>query len=125
MVVQRGYEVYDFAEVPFAEQVRLIRGARHVLGPDGSAFLTTFLGRPGLHTSKFSQPFVEEIVGYAHVSEALQQHLAVLVGDLETEHPRYKRMSDYSIDLAQLVSHLDDVDRQLAASSAPATDPVG
>jgi hypothetical protein len=106
---RHGFEVFDFGDLRFVEQVRLIRGAKHVLGPDGSATLMTFLAGPGLRISKLSQPFIEEVEGYAHVSEALRQDLTVIVGDLETEHPRYPWMSDYSIDTDALASYLEGV----------------
>ena len=117
MVVRRGYEVHDFAEVPFVEQIRLIRGARHVLGPEESAFLMTFLGRPGLRISKLSPPVLDEVEGYVQICTAQDQDCTVFVGTLEKENLRFPNMSDYSIDPEQLARYLDGVDRELDAMS--------
>ena len=114
-VAARGYHIVDFAQVPFVEQVRLIRGARHVLGPDGSASLTTFLGRQGLRIGKLAPPFLDVFEGYVQICAAMGQDLTVLTGTLEERNARFHHMSDYSIDPQELAAYLDDVDRELEA----------
>ncbi|CAN5709867.1 hypothetical protein BH23CHL8_BH23CHL8_14630 [soil metagenome] len=122
---QHGFEPIDFGDIPFREQVRLIRGAEQVIGQDGSAMLMTILGRPGLRIGGFSQPQLEEWEWYTDASAALGQEVTVLLGDLVEEHPQYGWMSDYEVDPQQVAAYLAGVesgeDTALPEVAGPAT----
>lgn len=103
----KGFAPYDFGELPFDEQFRLIRGADHVIGQNGSAMLITLLGRPGLRIGGLAQPYLREWEWYSDACQALGQQLEIVVGRITHEHPAYVWMSDYEIDLADLDAYLE------------------
>ena len=47
-LVEAGFVAHDFGNLPFVEQIRLVRGASWIIAPSGSAFLMAVFGRPGL-----------------------------------------------------------------------------
>jgi hypothetical protein len=104
---RHGFHAVDFADLPFGEQLRYIRGADHVVGQDGSALLMTLFGRQGLRIAGLAQPQIEEWEWYADASAAIGQDLTLIRGSLAARHPDYEWKSDYSIDTGALASYLE------------------
>ena len=112
---EAGFEAIEFGSLPFAEQVRLVRGASWIVGPSGSALLTAIFGRPGLRVGALMPPFLRDVGWLAQASRPLGIELTAIVGEVADEHPTYRWMSDYRIDPAELAAYLDSVPEPPAA----------
>lgn len=97
-----GFEILNFGELSFREQLELVRGADIVVGPDGSSTFITFFARPGTRIGMLTNAFAEDNEWYALVCQALGQTLLILTGAVREEHPEYRDFSDYRIDVGQL-----------------------
>lgn len=106
LLAGHGFVTYDFADLGFREQVRLVRGADHVVAAGGSSSLTTIFGRPGLRVAVLAPPHYSDTGWLTQACRALGHELTVLVGSLANEHPSYRWMSDYEIDPAELAAYL-------------------
>ena len=106
-LVQRGFEVVDLEELAFVEQLRLVRSARTIIGPDGSSLLLGLLARPGTRIGYLSNPYLEDMGSLASVHEALGHRLLVLLGSVVHANPAYRKFSDYAIDLGALPGFLE------------------
>jgi hypothetical protein len=100
-----GFVTLDFGDLPFREQLRIMRGAEQVVAAGGSASLMTIFGRPGLRVAVMT-PQWGEAAWLAQASRALDHELTVLVGTIVRPHPSYKWMSDYEIDPSALSDYL-------------------
>jgi len=107
VLARHGFQALDFGELPFAEQLRHIRGADLVVGQDGSALLMTLFGRPDLRICGLGQPEMGAWEWYADACEAIGHDLTVIRGSLATAHPDYEWMSDYEIDTGLLETYLE------------------
>jgi capsular polysaccharide biosynthesis protein len=105
MLAAKGFVTFDFDELPFREQLRLVRGAEQVVAAGGSASLTTIFGRPGLRVAVMT-PRWGNVAWLAQASRALDHELTVLVGTIVRPHPSYEWMSDYEIDPTALSDYL-------------------
>lgn len=104
---ENGFECHDFSTLEFLEQLALIRSAEMVAGPDGSAFMMTYFGRPGLRILCLCGPNVEDHQMYTMVTRELEQRYDVVVGEFEGRTSIYSGMSDFRIDPAQALAWLD------------------
>ena len=55
----QSFEIVDPGELPFAEQLALVRGADLIVGPDGSGLWSSFLARPGTGVGYLNNPYLE------------------------------------------------------------------
>jgi hypothetical protein len=104
---RRGYASVHLEELTFEEQLRAMRNAERVVGPDGSALLMTLFGRPGLRVGVFSHPYLEEFEWFTQLSVALGQELLVATGPVTRLDPTYRTFSDYRIDPSAAARLLD------------------
>jgi capsular polysaccharide biosynthesis protein len=101
-----GFVRHDLADLPFVEQLRIVRGADHVIGPSGSALLTCIFGRPGLRIGALMPPGATDVAWLNEVSRSRGFSLSVIYGTMSRPHERYPWMSDYDIDPGSLADYL-------------------
>jgi capsular polysaccharide biosynthesis protein len=118
LLVDAGFVSVDFGSSTFAEQLRLVRGARHVVGPSGSALLNCVFGRRGLRIGVLTPPYLRDIGWLSKVSGVHGLELTAIVGTVVNEHERYRWMSSYTIDLDDLSDYLD-ASRDEAGATTP------
>jgi capsular polysaccharide biosynthesis protein len=104
-----AFDLVDFADIPFAEQVARMRAADIVVGPDGSANLMTYFARPGTRIGILSGAAVEDCEWYVAISDALGHRVVVLPGETPSERDDYRTFSDYRIDLDRLAAMCRDL----------------
>lgn len=97
-----GFCVLHLEEHSFIDQLRLIRGADVVIGPEGSAFFMCLFGRRGQKIGIIDHPFVDEFEAWLQTFEALGQTAWLLTGKPVGEVPQYKDHSDYTIEIGAL-----------------------
>jgi hypothetical protein len=107
--VAQGFEVYDFAEHSFRQQLELVRSAEAIVGPDGSSFMTTFYARAGTRIGILDNPYLEDNEWYVNVSEALGQRLLYFVGDVVEPDASYRFRAGYRVDVGALPGFLDEL----------------
>ncbi|MEZ5120439.1 MAG: glycosyltransferase family 61 protein [Solirubrobacterales bacterium] len=107
-----GFHVVDFGRLPFAEQLRLTRGAEVVVGPDGSSLLVSLFGRSGLRVGVLDNPHLADNEWYVAMCRRLGQPVSYLVGEVVRDAPDYWYHADYRIDVAHLPGFVDDLLRR-------------
>jgi capsular polysaccharide biosynthesis protein len=103
-----GFQVIYPDELNFQEQVRIIRSARFVTGPDGSAFYLAFFARPGTKLCILSNPYT--LVTQAEQTGLLSEAgigVTVITGSSAPRDPEYPDFDDYTIDQVVFKSFLD------------------
>ncbi len=98
----QGFEIVDFGGLSFSEQLRLVRGAEVIVGPDGSSLMMTMLAGPGTRIGVLDNPYLEDNEWYGLVCEELGQPLLYMIGDVVREDPNYRFRSSYEIDVNEL-----------------------
>ena len=109
-----GFEVYHPEELEFSEQLSLVGGASHIIGPEGSAFFLAFFGTPGTRLCAFDNPFIEKAGYAAALYPELGIDLVLVTGDCTRKDELFTGFSDYVIDPSDVRRVLDEWD------SAPA-----
>ncbi|MFS8063161.1 MAG: glycosyltransferase family 61 protein [Luteimonas sp.] len=101
----QGFVIVDPAEITFAEQLRLMRDATMVVGPDGSAVFMALFARTGTIVRTFSHPFLDDTEWFAALGAQLGLDTAIIVGELVERNEAYPLNSSYRIELQQLEQH--------------------
>jgi hypothetical protein len=107
VLAARGYLVVDPAALPFREQVRLVRSARTIIAPDGSANYLAFFARPGTRIGILSHGFLDGWEWLAELAAALELPFRMVAGTVTRLDPGYRLFSDYRIDPAVLGALVD------------------
>lgn len=102
-----GFERHEFNALTFRQQLRIIRGADHIVGPAGSALTMTIFGRPGLDIGVLAGAGHPDSHWLSQVSRALDHRLVVVFGDIGKENQLHRSKSDYAIDLDVLAEYLE------------------
>lgn len=103
----RGFAIVFPEELEFNEQVRLLRDARFVVAPEGSAlFLCFFLGR-GAKVCILNHPDTEALVGYNGGSEMKGIELTIIAGPEVGQRRGSPQDVDYLIDADVFRGFLD------------------
>jgi hypothetical protein len=105
--VQMGFEVLDLEELTFVDQLRLVRSAEVIVGPDGSSLLLGLLARPGTGIGYLMNPYLEDEGSLASTHKALGHRMLALLGRVANKNPCYRKFSDYVIDLGMLPGFLE------------------
>ena len=105
----QSFEIVDPGELPFAEQLALVRGAELIVGPDGSGLWSSFLARPGTGVGYLNNPYLEHHWWIAELCRRLDLHLAILTGEVVRRREDYRKFSDYRIDVGMLPAFLDEL----------------
>jgi len=104
----RNFAIVYPEDLSFAEQVRLLRHARFVAGPDGSALLLAHFCQAGTKICHLCHPFT---VGLPHQTGTLSEigiDITVLTGPYCGIDDEYPDQSDYMIDAAAFGKFLDE-----------------
>jgi capsular polysaccharide biosynthesis protein len=105
----RGFCVVYPEELDFQDQVRLLRDAQFVLGPDGSAFYLAFFAQPGTRVCTLSHPFaISTQSEQACFLSAAGMDVTFVTGPGIAESAEYPDFQDYTIDLTVLDRFLDE-----------------
>jgi capsular polysaccharide biosynthesis protein len=105
----RGFEILDFEELSFADQIELARGAELMVGPEGSSLLMSLFAGPGTRIGWLSTPYVDTWGAYQLISRSLGQHLLALTGEPVNESPDPGK-SDYRIEVESLPDFLRELE---------------
>jgi capsular polysaccharide biosynthesis protein len=102
---------YDFViafpeDLDFSGQVRLVRGARYILGPEGSAFFLTYFLDHGTRVCILNHPLTEALAGY-NGNRAIKE-LTVVSGPTVRQHHENPQDADYTIDPKIFSQFLDE-----------------
>jgi capsular polysaccharide biosynthesis protein len=96
---REGFRCVYPEDMDFIEQLRLVRQAKHLVGPEGSAFFMAFFARPGTRTCVLNHPHTEYLTTVTALLEAAQVDCTVLTGPFRRVDPDdYVHHSDYEID---------------------------
>ena len=107
--VDRGFDAFDFADLSFLEQIKLIRSAELVVGPDSSAFYMIMFARPGTKVGLLTHQYLDDFEWYPQLCRGLLQQHLVFKGEITRADPQYRHFSDYMIDVNKLPAFLDEL----------------
>lgn len=94
----QGFSVVYPEDLSFAEQVRLLRGARFVVGPEGSALFLCFFAKPGTRVLFLNHRHTAGLPLITSLLEAIGLNVTVMTGPSLASHPEYPHFDDYEID---------------------------
>jgi glycosyltransferase involved in cell wall biosynthesis len=105
---ERGFVIVYPEDHDFAEQVSLLRQARFVLGPDGSAinFLSWF-ARPGTRLCNLTHDYTVGLTALTGLLSAAGIEVTVFAGRRREIRDEYPEFVDYDIDAAAFEAFLD------------------
>ena len=106
----RGFEIHNFYDRSFLDQLSVIRGASVVVGPEGSAFFTTFFASVGTALGNLTGPEIMHFELCSQVWEALEMPLRVVSGEEPAALPAGAYFNDYAIDEAKLPVLLNELE---------------
>ena len=104
---ERGFRIVYPQDLSFAEQIALIRAARLILAPNGSAPALALFARPGARLCILNHPYTIEFTDVTAVLQELGVESSMFVGGYATVHPEWTHFSDYEIDATRFASFLD------------------
>lgn len=102
-----GFAVVYTEEYDFIEQVRLLRGARHVVAPEGSSLFLCYFLREGTKICILNHEITEGLVGYNGGAEAKDIALTIITGPEAAVRRGRSQDMDYSIDPVVFRAFLD------------------
>jgi capsular polysaccharide biosynthesis protein len=107
IAAEQGFEIVSLEDLEFVDQIRLVRSARFVAGPEGSAFFVCFFARPGTRLCILNHPHTELMPTVTALMDALGVESTVVTGPFTREHPDYPYHGDYEIDEQAFASFLE------------------
>lgn len=101
MAEEHGFDIIHPEKYSFAEQLKLIREASHVVGPEGSGLMLAYFAEPGTRLCMLNHEFLENLPTMSGTLEALGVETSIIYGRClrRDENLRY---SDYEIEPAEL-----------------------
>jgi hypothetical protein len=102
----RGFHIVYPEDLDFRDQVALVRGARFIVGPEGSAFFLTFFARPGTKVCLLDHPNTAALPLLAGPLNEIGVETTVFTGPYVSYHPEWPHQSDYTIDETALADFL-------------------
>lgn len=96
--VARGFTVVYPEDLSFAEQVRLLRHARFVVGPEGSAMFLAFFAQPGAKACILNHTHTAGLPCITGLLREIGVETIVVTGAHEHEVEDWPHMADYRID---------------------------
>ena len=94
----RGFSIVYPDTLDIFEQIRLIRQARYLMGPEGSAFFLGFFARPGLQVCILNHPHTAGLPLITGPLTELGARCCVFTGRFGRAAPQFRHFSEYSID---------------------------
>lgn len=104
--IANSFEMVDFGAYAYEEQLRMVRDADVIVGPNGAALVNSLFAGSATSIGILDNSFIEDNEWYAAVSEGLGQRLAFLVGDVVDADPMYEFNANYRIDIDALPAFL-------------------
>jgi capsular polysaccharide biosynthesis protein len=101
-----GFLVVYPEDLSFLEQVSLVRGASHILGPEGSNMLLPFLAKEGTKVCCLNSPYTYPLADVSYTYAELGIDYTVLTGDFVENDPGFPFWNGYQIDIHTLSSFL-------------------
>lgn len=98
MARAEGFVIVYTEEYDFIEQVRLLRGARHVIAPEGSSLFLRYFLSEGTKICILNHQITEGVVGYNGGAEAKDIALTIITGPEAGERRGRSQDMDYWID---------------------------
>lgn len=108
-----GFEIIYSETLSFAEQLRTVREASHIVGPEGSALMLGFFARSGTRLAMLNHEYLENLPTVSGLLEACGVETSIVTGRTVRKDEAAARYSDYEIAPEQL-------DALLAAWQLPA-----
>ena len=110
LVTSRGFNIFYPEDHTFAEQVRRVRNARYIIGPDGSQMLTGLFARPGTKICFMNHPFVCDVLAGAFLFTEADLDVTIFTGPVMPSDHKLSLdyiHSDYGIDQDHLARFLE------------------
>lgn len=104
---QRGFALAYPEDLDFIEQVRLLRTARFVIAPEGSALFLTFFAQPGLRLCILNHPLTEALALYEGPLAEKAVEVTVFTGPEVKMGRELPQDSDYRIEETGFSDFLD------------------
>jgi capsular polysaccharide biosynthesis protein len=122
--IEAAAEARDFLivypeELSFDRQVDLLRHARYVVAPEGSALFLLYFARPGTKLCILDHTLTEAALSYRGVFDDLD--ISIFTGAITEPDPEIPERGNYRIDLQRFRDFLDD---WLTGGSARPTPPT-
>ena len=96
---RHGFQVVYPEDLSFAEQVRLIQGAREIVSLEGSATFLIQFAAPGTRACILSHPMTEAHSDFHEIFRALDIQMTVLTGPIADSKVGTQHDSNYNIDV--------------------------
>jgi hypothetical protein len=125
LVRSRGFTVIYPEDHSFLDQVRYLRHARFVIGPEGSGIYLSFFSRPGTKLCVLNHPFTHDLLNFCYIVEDNNVDVTLFTGPAirrnnEPGYPNFgfPHYADYEIDTNAFERFLD-----IWLQSEPKVDP--
>lgn len=99
-----GFFIIYPEEMSFTAQAALMRGARFVIAPEGSALFLAYFARPGTRLCILNHSLIEASIGYNGIFDGVE--ITILTGPILRHDPDFPHRADYTIDAAALEAFL-------------------
>lgn len=93
-----GFVRFDPWDASFRRQLQVIRSARYVVAPEGSALIMSVFAKPGLKVGLLSHPYPEGLEIYTQEFPHLGHELTVVTGEVVREDDAERIFSDFRIE---------------------------
>ncbi|MFN8623860.1 MAG: glycosyltransferase family 61 protein [Chloroflexota bacterium] len=116
LLAARGYRSLDFGRLSFTEQVAVMRGARSIVAPSGSALLLALFAPEGsslgilMHDSEGLATYDWQCA----VAALLDQEVMALVAPRADSDRAFVKHSNYRVDLDALSAFVDALEERIA-----------
>jgi len=107
MLQARGFTTVYPEDMDFAAQVRVLRGAEWIVGPEGSAMYLGFFARPGTRMCILNHPYTVHLAVLTGLLEELGLAVTVFAGPALTSNAVLPHFIDYEVDLLVVADFLD------------------
>ena len=103
----RGFLIIAPDDFDFLCQVKLMRNARFIIAPEGSALYLAYFVLPGAKLCILNHSLIEWAVTYSsYLSDAAPQ-ITMLTGPVVRSNPEFPHRADYKIETPQFCEFLD------------------
>jgi capsular polysaccharide biosynthesis protein len=104
----RGFKLVYAEELSFREQASLLRYARFVVAPEGSALFLAFFARPGTRLCILEHPHTAGLPLLTGPLNEIGVNVTVFTGPFYRLNEEWPHMSDYSINDIAFARFLDE-----------------
>jgi hypothetical protein len=108
VVEARGFRIIRPETLSFVEQARLLRDARFIAGPEGSAFFQAIFAKPGTQVCILDHPHTAGLPLLTELLSEVGIESAVFTGRFVQFNAEWPHLSDYDIDEIAFAQFLDD-----------------